>query len=210
MIYNREFLFIHVPKTGGMSITKALSHKLEQPVYATAPEGHISGGEGFNMLKGRRHETLKNARFFLGKRNMLLNDFKLIISVIRNPYDLELSRYHYLRKAYPHDNGEMQKMALENDFDYFALNSTWWFNDISEFYCLDEKIPQNLKIIRFENLNNELTDLLKMEMSIDLDLPVTNTSERPKSFEISNLAEQAIFNKYNWIFRNNFYQRLVL
>ena len=31
---------------------------------------------------------------------------------IRNPYDLELSRYTYLRKGYKHDNGPAQKIAL--------------------------------------------------------------------------------------------------
>ena len=40
MIFNNELLFIHVPKTAGMSLSDSLCSSLKGKVFNTLPEGH--------------------------------------------------------------------------------------------------------------------------------------------------------------------------
>ena len=104
-----------------MSMTSLLCEELPGPIFVTGPydEQHREGKVVF--IPGKRHETLIDAASFFTYRNMRLEQFEKIFVVMRNPYDLELSRYAYLRKNLPQDRGRAQDIALESDFsEYLA------------------------------------------------------------------------------------------
>src|SRR5687768_17179154 len=118
MLFSRDLLFIHVPKTGGMVVTEYLLRTLPRPVHYSHPHDPQHGGDpGIEEIPGSRHETLGEARRILSERGIRVHDLPLIIAVVRNPYDLEVSRYAYLQRGEPWDWGREQSLALSESFD---------------------------------------------------------------------------------------------
>jgi hypothetical protein len=209
MIYNDELLFIHVPKTGGMSLTHVLVRELKGQVYLTVPRGHEPRVAEEIIVEGTRHETLSKAAAYFDKEKRDLSQFKAIIAVARNPYDMEVSRFHYLRKGNSFDRGAAQELAMAGDFNTFAVQSSWWFKDFSEYYTLNGRIPDNMVILRFESLAADFAAACPKFLKRTTELPLVNSSDRG-AFEayLTSEAEQAIFNKYRWLFDNGFYERI--
>jgi hypothetical protein len=154
LIFNEDVLFLHVPKTGGMSVTEYLLRRLRTPVTVTAPEPSDEPSRA-RFLQGRRHETMAEAASELSYSGIDIDDFALILATMRNPYELEVSRYHYLRLANAWDSTEAQRIALDNEFpDY--LRQAGFFGSapprFERYYQLAGRVPPNLRILRFENL----------------------------------------------------------
>jgi hypothetical protein len=99
MVFNRDVLFLHVPKTGGVSVTNYLLQVLLAPVYyvTKGPIGQAAAREGVSFIGGEAHQTLATARRFLRGHGFELEQFPRIFATIRNPYDLAVSYYTYKR-----------------------------------------------------------------------------------------------------------------
>ena len=212
MIWNDDILFIHVPKTGGMMMTEILLEKLPRPLYYTLPEGHYKHPyTDIEVLKGKRHEYLDEAVEMLKEHGKTLADFKYILTVIRNPYDLVVSRFAYLQKGYKHDGGKTQQLAMSGDFEEFARGSEYrGKNDpeIFRYYTLDGEMPPNMVILKYENLQEEFRAFLK-KFDIEVErMPMINKSHHGHYTEYMNEAvEQIIYDKHVWMFENGFYRR---
>jgi hypothetical protein len=99
MVFSEDVLFLHVPKTGGRSVTHFLLRTLKPPIH------YVEGGRlgvadlpGYVHIPDAPHRNLKQAREFLGERGIELARFKAIIAVIRNPYDRAVSDYFFQRQ----------------------------------------------------------------------------------------------------------------
>src|SRR5262245_20901599 len=104
MLFNDDLLFVHVPKTGGMAITKYLIEVLPRPVWYLYPNFRADlEQKGINQVRGIRHENLAESREVLRGHGRDLAGFKCILAVLRNPYALEVSRFAYLRKGHSWD-----------------------------------------------------------------------------------------------------------
>jgi hypothetical protein len=99
MVFNRDVLFLHVPKTGGVSVTNYLLQVLPAPVYyVTKGPGKQAGDrEGVSFIAGEAHQTLETAHKFLPAHGFELEQFPRILATLRNPYDLIVSYYTYKR-----------------------------------------------------------------------------------------------------------------
>lgn len=86
--------------------------------------------------------------------------------------------------------------------------SRWWF-DMKDYYTVDNLMPDNLVIIRFENLVNDIEYYLMPFLKNELNLQKANQTKR-KSFEkyITAELEPFIYQKYQWIFDKGFYSRM--
>src|SRR5204862_3166773 len=51
-------------------------------------------------IAGTRHENLVQAAQVLAPLGRKLGDFEIVLALIRNPYDLEVSRFRYLRRGH--------------------------------------------------------------------------------------------------------------
>src|SRR5919201_3753697 len=99
MIFSDRLLFLHVPKAGGTSITHYLMRILPPPVYYSLPGDHDADvPAGVTRFHGMAHESLEEARVVLAERRRRLDGFSVVLACVRNPYELEVSRYAFLRR----------------------------------------------------------------------------------------------------------------
>ena len=240
MLFGENLLFVHVPKTAGTAITQFLIDNLRGPVTLTQPSKLAEASvrlpalvraklklQGImlrlgvlyprhvTVVEGKRHERLGEARATLARLGRRLEDFRTILAVVRNPYDLEVSRYHFHRLGY-HGvrglaHGRDQKLAMEQDFEQFAIRTRYAGRNpahIEDWYEIDGRRPENLRIMRFENLENDLQDALRDLGPVVVRLPRVNATEHgPYTSYLTARAEDAIFRKYRWLFDRGFYAR---
>lgn len=239
MLFNEKILFIHVPKAAGTSITGFLIRTLPGRITMTEPSRPLSSAGAppaarlglalrrirhevsvrlrprLRRIAGTRHENLAQASEVLARCGRKLGDFEAIVAVIRNPYDLEVSRFHYLRRGHlglPGIAGTLtEKLALAGDFAAFAARAPYHGQlpaRMEEWFEIDGHIPPNLCILRFESLEQELCAALAPFCRRFSSLPHLNASKHgPHTQYLSREIEEAIYRKYRWLFDRGFYPR---
>jgi hypothetical protein len=214
MIFCRDVLFVHVPKTGGMALTTHLLHVLPRPIYYSLPKAHsLITDPGVILIPGVRHENLAEARELVGRYGYDINRFPLILAAVRNPYALEVSRYAYLQKGHPWDRGHNQRLAMEEDFETFAVESFDHGGDarpIQSYFELEGRTPPNLRVLRTERLADDLRDsLASVGIAAHGPLPRENDSSHgPWERYYTRAAEEAVYDRYRWVFDRGFYSRI--
>jgi hypothetical protein len=99
MIISDDVLFLHVRKTGGTSASQFLLETLPTPIhyFCRAPNATVHR-KGLTHENGNPHQTLADARDYLRRQGRELSDFRIIMAVVRNPYDHYDSHYSYQRR----------------------------------------------------------------------------------------------------------------
>jgi hypothetical protein len=212
MLWNRQLLFIHVPKTAGMSITEHLMRWLSGPVYLAVPEGHKPRDppQHVRVVQGRRHATLEQARDALATYGVNLYDVPLISAVVRNPYEMEVSRFFYLRKGNPWDAGPDQELAMSGNFEEFAVGIGCDSLRLERYYTLDGRMPSNFHVLRFERLQEDFSQLATFLALPETagPLPQENvTSHRPYGEYMTQRTEEFVYRRYQWMFDSGIYAR---
>ncbi len=213
MIWNESVLFIHAPKTAGMSMTSLLCNHLSGSVNVTGPfeEQFLEGSVTY--IPGKRHETLIDAASFFTYRNVRLEQFEKIFVVMRNPYELELSRFAYLQKDLPQDRGKAQEIALGGDFrEYLATAPFFGMNPprLDLYYHCNGIIPDNLVIFRYERLSADIEQHLAPYLEADYELPHENRSRENDVEDVFDAEMEALcYHRHKWFFDKSFYPRAI-
>jgi tetratricopeptide (TPR) repeat protein len=154
---SNEFLFIHIPKTAGTSVTSALKEY-----------------DDLKLAGHHKHRSLQEARCILGA-----NKFNTLFSfaIVRNPWDWMVSLYlYYLRKGV--DNPDVHRECRGQGFDYFvdyySENLKWKQTDWL-------RLPGNhglaiSSVLRFETLSADFTDLCEKLRISSISLNQENSS----------------------------------
>lgn len=210
MVFSDDLLFLHVPKTAGMAITEALMASLRPPVIYAVQAGHADDAPpGVTVVPGRRHQNLATADAWFEAEGMphRVADFRHVLVMVRNPYAMELSRFHYLRKGHEWDRGRAQELAQAGDYAAFVDGSRWWF-DFRDYYTLGGSVPGNLRIVRQEDYADTLALTCGDSFIRPLKVPELNRSHDSEYRDVMDAAlEEAIYRKYRWIFDKGFYPR---
>ena len=160
MVITDEFIFIHIPKTAGTSITQAL-HTLHPPSYwkdkSRKYKGHIRLKQLIDELP----------------RGVAGVDERFTFAFVRNPWDRLLSMYSHITQ-------NMRKNTSIRSFN------TWVNHDIIDPYSPRDNwqnqahVPQvawlsghgrEVDFIgRFENLEEDF-NIIKRQLNIDVRLP---------------------------------------
>jgi hypothetical protein len=172
---DRKFLFIHVPKCAGESITEVLLR----------PE---NGGKQFLG----KHFTFRQAADVLGDAIGELHTF----AVVRNPYEQVLSLYEHLRKPlfvpaeelerqYPGYSGKLHplwacELAMQLDFPDYVLRAYHpsranlrLFRDCCAWLVGSQDQIAVQRVLRFEHLDEGLADLAQ-HLGLSRDFPHCN------------------------------------
>lgn len=226
MIWNDELLFLHPQKTAGMAISSVLWNTLRTPIFNSVPLNHWDRivRPGVAQILGLRHENLFEAASIMAPFGMKLEDFQSILVAMRNPYDMEVSRYYHLRKPEAFEGAEERQLALSLPFDEYVKRSKFrlprpddpeleFREDIKNYYALGAVFPENLRILRYERLEEDLNKELARFGYSAVVLPTVNISEERAEpgygqFIRTMEVEEVIFEKYRWVFEHGFYTRL--
>ncbi len=212
MLWCEDYLFVHYPKTAGKTLTRFFLQAWPRPIAGYISKGQVSELAGCELEKtgivvGRGHENLTQSARIIADEGRDVRQMKAIFCCIRNPYDLMVSNYHFMRQTYKENNDRPNfVIAHENNFvDYCEKVGV---STPRNWMTLNGEQPENLQIICFENLADDLSryaDQFGFNMP---QLSHLNASARAHYSEyMCERAEKAIAEKFAYWFDKGYYQR---
>ena len=183
---------MHIPKTAGNSITKALQDFSDVRLDAAAsPFGKRKGDNFFvaDLEFGNiKHWPLKNYEEAMGDE---IKNY-LVFSCVRNPWDRLVSAYFFFKQAGVDFNSQAKNLSIPSDaFDPHEfklmiesdnINIRQLLRPQSDFLKSNENLPVTL--IRYESLQVDFNHITKSIGLPKLRLPILNKSKRPKYRDI--------------------------
>ena len=162
--YDKKFIFIHINKTAGTSVEKALC---EYGQKRTVPKEN----NDFKMSKQSQHFNYKEYKEFLGSDY----DDYFKFTVIRNPFD-RVASYYYggnaISSGLNFSDWIINRYQNKNFQDFERMYSDY------KHWIGDEKIDL---ILRFENLSNDF-EILKNKLNLDCELGFHNVTKDRKHY----------------------------
>lgn len=189
--YEKEKLgFFHIPKTAGRSTMRAF--------------GKIYGSSKSIYSVHGRHEPLVVVKELMGPEF----DSTRLVTVIRNPYDLAVSHYFWIRRD-PSLKDKQSKINIEllKIYDLtFSQYIDWHcenWNSYKDWLFIDDKYP-NIQILRFENLQNDINNFVGETVELE---HLNRAPRRKKGYKpyFNKKLYTKITNKYKWCFDQGFY-----
>ncbi|MEE9414331.1 MAG: hypothetical protein V3V01_03530 [Acidimicrobiales bacterium] len=195
-----------------MSITSLLGRSLRENGWVTSPVAE-SQSKHLSWVPGSRHETMEQAIDFFAERGIALCDFERIFTVMRNPYDLEYSRYSYLRKNYEQDRGPAQDLAMIGDFRSYLPTAPFFGQlppRLDEYYRLpDGTFPNNSAILPFERLEHSVRTHLGPYLRKGWRLTRENRSTSGGYRDVYDAElEEICYRRNQWFFDEGYFKRL--
>lgn len=190
-----KYVFIHIPKTGGTSMRNILTHnyKFSCDVISIwdgcTPEQLASFPRVTDEL--RCHYSIDKAKSYFKKYNLDWGEY-FKFSIMRNPYDLHVSNYHYLNQVIKNkkDITENEIQACENadTFENYIhnLKNT---GGLQHQYIMDGGEIGVDFIGKLENIKNDFKHIVNsiVPSSViteeEYKLPKLNTTNRRKYSE---------------------------
>lgn len=172
-----KFIFIHINKCAGSSVTHALSPYLgeEDIVLGVTPEGEKLSTEWKKTHGLHKHVKAIKAKKVLGDE---IWDSYFKFSFVRNPWDIMVSTYHWwLDTSWDDAKGTGQKIKAMKNFEEYILSPYCRKGD-----CLDFISDKYGNIIvdfvgKQEDLERDFAYVCGKIGLPNLDLPRKNTSE---------------------------------
>lgn len=162
---NYNFIFVHIPKTAGLSVTDAFG-KYGRPRGRSLWRS-ISRRLPVTEKPGRAHFRVHEpASTMISKITRPVFDRFFTFSVVRNPFDHAVSHYEYMKQFRIKSTAEkVAKMSFQEYLEYRSKPPFW--NDTifarmpAQCYYLTDKNGNIVvdRLVYFENLNSELTQL---------------------------------------------------
>jgi len=159
-------IFVHIPKNAGTSIETFFANNS----FRIQPNKHADIFE----IKRKFKNSYNNYRKF---------------TIIRNPYDKMVSWYFYLKR----NLGENYNIVKFNEW-IKNPSKLWHIEDpISYLKPQHEWVDETVEILKFENLNKELSKFFDKEIK----LPIINKSNHKHYLNYYNKESlDIIYNKY--------------
>ena len=173
-----KVIFIHIPKTAGTSIEYYFTNKN----WKRKTHKHTD----IHEIKERFKDIYNSYRKF---------------TIIRNPYDKLISYYFFLNKI-------IYKNANAIQFNNWVKKPSMFWNFNNPINILKPQykwIDNTVEVIKFENLNNELSDFFNKKIC----LPIKNKSNHDCYLSYYNRESlDIVYNAYKKDFKKFNYKKL--
>lgn len=229
--YTDDFLFIHIPKTGGTSVKQWLANHVQGVKLATDEDCGFPIG----------HIPLRDVKQWVGR---CPSSFKRIVAVIRDPYEQQLSQWLFWADRYRRGQWHIHNYTAGisptlTDFlqdprsDFHCWYETNFavlpvggatprsledpllrYEGFSGFYRfwleVDGEIPENVELIRYEHLAESWARIAP-EVTGKLDapsLPQANQGPRRIQYALeyyTPLGVSIVTAKFAWTFAAGLY-----
>jgi len=174
---NLDYVFIHITKTGGTSITEVV-------------------GRVF-----RKHLTVKEVIKYIGRKKW---DNAYTFTVVRNPWAKVVSQYKFRTKTNKSKMKEKPitfknwviKVFKENDEYYYNCRPLIFAPQV-DWLKNNEGIIDIDKILQFENLSEEFSEVAE-HIGIDSDLPHLNSTKKSKYQDYYDEETKKIVANWFW------------
>ncbi len=181
----RKYIFVHIPKTGGTSLSLALEQraKAEDILIGDTPKA-LKRRPRVKRLQGDRrlwkHSRLSDIDGLA--RIGALSDY-FVFTIVRNPWDRMVSYYHWLQdQTFDH---RAVTVAKSHEFSEFLNHRETLPMLLAERYgaYVEDRQGQEVKttFLRLESLTDDLVGLEK-HLGFALDIPHVNASERDQDW----------------------------
>jgi len=157
--HSHRFIFVHISKTAGTSLRRALDPYCQQPPRTGLRKllSHLPVQESPARVAFRVHATARWARM---KITPQVFDSYCVFTVVRNPFDRAVSNYHFLMQRPEHHSHRHVKRMTFDDYLAFLRRRRWLRDPTQSFRVTDERgglLCQH--ILRFESLNPDFAAL---------------------------------------------------
>ena len=173
--YHKKFLFVHIFKTAGTSITDSLARFCYRP-DSTRPSNWMAffstNWTKIHRKPIKKHATATEIRDSLD-REIFNSVFKF--TFVRNPWDWQVSLYHYILEN-PENHGYEKTMKMGSFRNFVFSREKLSFTQTS---CLVDESGNLLVdfVGKFENLDQDFQSICR-KVGIAACLPHINKSKR--------------------------------
>lgn len=214
MLWCDDFCFVHYPKTAGKTLTRFFVKAWPRPVAGFISRGQVNELADCELEKtgievGRGHENLSESAEIIAQAGGDIRAMKGIFCAIRNPYDLMVSNYHFMRKEFRWKaNKTRANFIIANDNSFVEFCEKVEVSSPRGWMELDGEQPDNLQIIRFEQLNDDMLAYARKFAYATPQIDHLNASSRAHYSEyMCERSEAAIAEKFGYYFDKQYYER---
>ncbi len=193
--HTKKFLFIHVPKTGGNSVSTALQTYTDiQFVAANSPKG-FGVNENFwpidPVYGSIKHFSVEQWSALLGES---ISDY-FLFGTVRNPFDRAISTYFFMKQAMIQNrvpwladhSDEAREHFTKSEFHNFLVSGV-----PTQLSFLKSNAGLNIHLMRYERLVDDFAAVSRKLGLNQASLPVINASRRPSSTRLLDADTQKL------------------
>ena len=179
MKYN--FIFIHIPKTGGTSIRQVLEEYSDdiRPHLTSSAKAMVANRQAAGLSVNPPHATLNTSANML---DVDLSEF-IVICVVRNPVDRLVSYYKYLK----HKNKEHRlhpladSLSIDDFVEHFILDKGHDTQTQFSYFAPNRDLTvKGHAVLRYENLESDFAQMQTSFGMPSVRLPRLNQSSTEK------------------------------
>ena len=179
----RRYIFVHIPKTGGTSLTLALEGRAmkDDILIGDTPKARQRRGRLAGLpARGRlwKHATLADIEGAVSSE--VIAD-SLIVALVRNPWDRIVSYYHWLlAQEFAHP---AVRIAQDHDFTGFLTHphsrETLAADRAGRYVTGSDGVERPALFMRLEHLAEDIAPF-EAHLGFRLKVPAVNRSERAR------------------------------
>nr|WP_320136356.1 sulfotransferase family 2 domain-containing protein [uncultured Amphritea sp.] len=178
---SNKILFIHIPKTGGSSVERALNLHPHQ----------VSDAQEFLSGTGKHLQHLTFSQILNLGRGEDINSCRKFC-IIRNPVDRFRSEFRWRKKI----NHPLTTNMNEHDFAVFLydmkkdgmLSKECHFRFQSDYYYVDDTPSSDIKVFKLEEGMDIVQDWINCNFPVNISIPYFNTTKN----ESENLDDDQV------------------
>jgi hypothetical protein len=226
MLFNKDYLFLHIPRTAGKCVKSSVIPFLEKPIFICQKQlnGEFFDKNNFTELNPSLvHSSLEELNFLIQNNDKSYDDVKNQINERKDRFSKLIYKNQHLPDIKNIKNiivclrNPLQRLKSLYKFDFFQGKYTSDFESYTNslktkangfllstdrYFVIDDKIPENVKFIKFGSLEEDLSKLLNVEkvnvaQKKHNEIRELSIEQEKKLFRVRNI-ENVISNINHW------------